>query len=251
MAGDLTSPFQGLPPALPPRVATTLSREQFLYSLARTPSPARFQRPRSNCQVSTVLNANVSPGIETDPSSEQFLYSLSRTTSLSAARFQQPLSNRQIHRGPNNPFQKSEIEGSVARYPHDDAGAYGYDLVVGPYSGSYSKPPGKHPVTQMDQCLEEKNRRQDFLRNEAVTNIQKLALAPEAEPRSTLRAAQIPTPTSERSAFESGKRAVGIIASDIYSITPSPPPAVTPVAAVELGVCNTRSNLSDESGYDR
>lgn len=51
MAGNLTSPFQGLNPVLPPRVATTLSREQFLYSLARTPSPARFQRPRSNAQI--------------------------------------------------------------------------------------------------------------------------------------------------------------------------------------------------------
>lgn len=32
-------------------MVTTLSREQFLYSLSRTPSPARFQRPRSNCQI--------------------------------------------------------------------------------------------------------------------------------------------------------------------------------------------------------
>lgn len=249
MAGDLTSPFQGLQPTLPPRVATTLSREQFLYSLARTPSPARFQRPRSNCQVSTALDTNVPPGIETASSSEQVLYSPSRTPS--AAHFQQPLSNGQTHRGCNNPYQTGEIEGSVARYPHDDTGASGHGLIVGPYSSSYSKPTGKHPVAQMGQCLEEANRRQDFIRNEAVTNIQKLALAPEAEPRSTSRAAQIPTPTSERSAFESGKRAVGIIASDIYSITPSPPSVVTPVASVELGECSTPSNLSDESGYDR
>ncbi|OBT59610.1 hypothetical protein VE04_00003 [Pseudogymnoascus sp. 24MN13] len=56
MAGNLTSPFQGLNANVPPRVVTALSREQFLYSLARTPSPARFQRPRSNAQILSGLN---------------------------------------------------------------------------------------------------------------------------------------------------------------------------------------------------
>ncbi|KFY34092.1 hypothetical protein V494_07054 [Pseudogymnoascus sp. VKM F-4513 (FW-928)] len=51
MAGDQTSPFEGPNPNVPPKVVSTLSREQFLYSLARTPTPTRFQRPRANCQI--------------------------------------------------------------------------------------------------------------------------------------------------------------------------------------------------------
>ncbi|OBT68689.1 hypothetical protein VE03_01780 [Pseudogymnoascus sp. 23342-1-I1] len=243
---DPTSPSQGLNPNLPPRVAITLSREQFLYSLARTPTPARFQRPRSNCQVSTALNTNVTPGSETTPSSEQFLHSLSGTPST--AHFQQPRSNRHIHRGLNSPFQTGGIEGSATRYPHDATGVHGFGAIGGPNSGLYSEPPGENSIPQTNQSLEKANKRHNFIPNEAVTNIQRLA--PEAESRSPLRAAQIPTPSSERSTI-GGQRKTGLgtTASDLYSIAPSPPSLMTSVGPVELGERNTPSNVSDESGY--
>lgn len=241
MAGDPTSHFQDLNPTLPPRVETTLSREQFLYSLARTPSPARFQRPRSNHQISPALNANLPPVRESALSSEQFIHSLSRNP----AHFQRPHYNYHIHPGPANSVQTGGIKDGATRFSHYATSAK-FNLIGGPNS----EPPGKPPVTQNDENLDGANNRPDLIPNELVTNFQRLAS--EAKSRSTLRAAQIPTPTSEiNTVKEPGKTAVGIIASEIYSIAPSSPPHMTSVASVELGECNTQFNLGDESGYDR
>ncbi|KFY06917.1 hypothetical protein V492_07629 [Pseudogymnoascus sp. VKM F-4246] len=64
MAGDKTSPFEGPNANVPPKVVSTLSREQFLYSLARTPTPTRFQRPRTNPQsISNIHNPFQARGI--------------------------------------------------------------------------------------------------------------------------------------------------------------------------------------------
>lgn len=243
MAGDPTSHFQGLNPILPPRVATTLSREQFLYSLARTPSPARFQRPRSNHQISPALSTNLPPVTEGALSSEQFLHSLSRKPS--PAHFQRPHYNHQIHPGPANSFQTGGIKDSATRYPHYAASAE-FNLIGGPNS----EPPGKTPVTQKDENLDGANNRRDLVPNEVVINFERLA--PEAKSRSTLRAAQIPTPTSEINTVKGpGKAALGVVSSEVYSIEPSPPPHMTSIGSVGLGEYNTQFNLVDESRHDR
>ncbi|KFZ00784.1 hypothetical protein V501_10460 [Pseudogymnoascus sp. VKM F-4519 (FW-2642)] len=179
MAGNLTSPFQGLNANVPPRVVTALSREQFLYSLARTPSPARFQRPRSNGQILSGLN---------------------------------------------NTFQTRDIRDGAIDYPHNVPSAYRFNPVEGPNS----EPAGENPVRQLNQILDGANKRQYLIPNEAVTNFQRLA--PEAKSGSTLRAAQIPTPTSERKTAEELDK--------------------TDVASVELGEYSTSLDLGDESGYD-
>lgn len=195
MAGNLTSPFQGLNPILPPRVATTLSREQFLYSLARTPSPARFQRPRSNGQILSRLD---------------------------------------------NPFQTRGTGYRAIDYPHDATSAHGFNLNGGPNS----EPAGKDPVAQIHQNLGESSKRRNLMPNEATTNFQKPV--PDAEFRSTLRAVQIPTPTSERN-----KTAAGIIPSEKSYNAPSLQPLITSVASIEHREYNTPFDLGDESGYER
>ncbi|OBT90423.1 hypothetical protein VE02_00748 [Pseudogymnoascus sp. 03VT05] len=179
MAGNLTSPFQGPNPIFPPRVATTLSREQFLYSLARTPSPARFQRPRSNGHIIS---------------------------------------------GVDNPFQTRGIRDGVIDYPHNARSAG----ELTPIGGPNPEPPGKDLFAQIDQDLDEANKRRNLISNEAVTNFHRQA--PDAETISTLRTAQQPTPTSERKAIEDSVN--------------------TSVATVGLGECNISFDLGDESGYE-
>lgn len=261
MAGDLPSPFQGLNPILPPRAVTALSREQFLYSLARTPSPARFQRPRSNRQILPELTPEGPAVRDNTLPSEQFLCGLSRVPS--PARFRQSRYNRQTHPDLNNPFQTGEIRDSTTIYPRDAASPHNATSphdATSPYGlnieDKISEPPGQTSLAQIDEnsdedwYIYESNKRRNLEQNKAVANIQ--GSAPEVESKSALRAAQIPTPNSERKTHEvSTKKAVGIIASEIYSIAPSPPRLMNSVASVEREECNTPINLGDESGYDR
>jgi hypothetical protein len=67
-----------------------------------------------------------------------------------------------------------------------------------------------------------------------------------------LSATQLPTQIKGGSTNKgSSKRAVGITASKIYSIAPSPSPPVTHAASDEVGEFDTPSNVGFESGYDR
>ncbi|KFY18604.1 hypothetical protein V493_08480 [Pseudogymnoascus sp. VKM F-4281 (FW-2241)] len=248
MAGDMTCPFEGLNANVLPKTVATLSREQFLYSLARTPSPARFQRPHFNRQAIPDFNPNISPVRERVLQSEQFPYSLSRTPN--STQFQQSRFNPQVYRGQNDPFQTDGVEGSATPYLHDATNSHDATSAYGLNTeGPNSEPPGKNPVTQIDRNLSEANKRQNLSPNGPVTNFQRLA--PGAESRSTLPAAQIPTPSSEKSKLEaSAKTTVRVAASEKSSIAPSSPTFLTSAASVELGEYDTSINLCDESGYD-
>ena len=89
-----------------------------------------------------------------------------------------------------------------------------------------------------------------MISNEELHNLQRLA--PEAESRHSFHAAQIPTPISGRKSIEeSGKAAVGIIASKKSTIVPPLPLSLTSVASSEFEEHDTLLNNGDESGHDR
>ncbi|KFX90642.1 hypothetical protein V490_06350 [Pseudogymnoascus sp. VKM F-3557] len=212
MAGDSLNPTPSR------RVVTAISSEQFLYSLARTPRAARFQRPRSNCQIL--------PDLDNPVRADGITNSASRR-----------------HQDATSPPDASR--------PHDSTSSDGFE-----FGDPKSEPPRKTPVAEIGRDFDdevwftnESNKPQNFKSNTPGANSQRLA--PVVESRSTLRAAQLPTQTKGGITNESSsKRAVGITASKIYSIALSPSPPVTHAASDEAGESDTQSNLGFESGYD-
>jgi hypothetical protein len=120
-----------------------------------------------------------------------------------------------------------------------------------------SVPLRQTPIAQIDQDLDdevwfthESNKRRNLKANTPEANFR--GLVPEVESRSILSAAQLPIETKEGSTHEgSSKRAVGITASKIYSIAPSPSPPITHSAPPKAGEFDPPSNLGYESEYDR